>query len=109
MVWNGATLFRSVDAGASYSSLTSTTSAAIIGVASGALGDFGGGNIFDEINTITVSLQSGGTLTSYTELQVLNGAGLCVLGAPGRWEILQYKVATLVGPNTYRLSGLLRG
>jgi hypothetical protein len=109
MTWNGATLFRSVDAGGTYSAFTSTTSAAIIGVASGVLGDFGGGNIFDETNTITVTLQSGGTLTSYTELQVLNGAGLCVLGAPGRWEILQYKVATLVGPSTYRLSGLLRG
>lgn len=109
MVWNGATLFRSVDAGGSYSSLTSTTTTAIIGAASGVLGDFSGGNIFDEINTITVALQSGGALTSYTELQVLNGAGLCVLGAPGRWEILQYKVATLVGPKTYRLSGLLRG
>lgn len=109
MTWNGATLFRSTDAGGSYSAFTSTTTSAIIGVSNGALGDFGGGNIFDELNTVTVALQSGGTLSSYTGLQVLNGAGLCVLGAPGRWEILQYKVATLIGPGTYRLSGLLRG
>lgn len=109
MTWNGATLFRSVDSGASYTALTSTTNAAIIGTATTVLGDFKGGNVFDELSSVEVIVQSGGKLVSYTELQVLNGAGLCVLGAAGRWEILQYKVATLTGPNTYRLTGLLRG
>lgn len=109
MTWNGATLFRSTDAGASYSAMTSSTTAATIGTATSVLGDFGGGNIFDELSTVTVALRAGGPLVSYTEAQVLNGAGLCVLGVPGRWEILQYKVATLVGSNMYRLSGLLRG
>lgn len=109
MTWAGATLFRSVDEGSSYTALTSSTTAAAIGTATTVLGNFFGGNVFDEINTVTVLMRSGSPLVSYTELQVLNGAGLCVLGAPGRWEILQYKVATLVGANTYRLSGLLRG
>lgn len=109
MTWNGATLFRSADEGDSYSAVTSTTTAATIGTATSALGDFQGGNIFDELNTVTVVLRAGGPLVSYTEAQVLNGAGLCVLGMAGRWEILQYKTATLVGSNTYRLSGLLRG
>lgn len=109
MTWNGATLFRSVDAGATYTALTSTTNAASIGTAITMLGDFKGGNVFDELSTVEILLQSGGTLTSYTEAQALNGAGFCVLGAPGRWEILQYKVATLIGPKTYRLTGLLRG
>lgn len=109
MTWTGATLFRSVDGGGNYSPVTSSTTAATIGTATSALGNFGGGNIFDELNSVTVVLRSGGPLVSYTEAQVLNGAGLCVLGAAGRWEVMQYKVATLIGANTYRLSGLLRG
>lgn len=109
MTWSGATLFRSTDGGDSYSAVTSTTTAATIGTATTMLGDFKGGNVFDELSTVTVVLRAGAPLVSYTEAQVLNGAGLCVLGSAGRWEILQYKVATLVGSNTYRLSGLLRG
>lgn len=109
MTWTGATLFRSADAGASYAALTSSTTAATIGSATSVLANFAGGNIFDELNSVTIVLRSGGPLVSYTEAQVLNGAGLCVLGAAGRWEVLQYKVATLIGPNTYRLTGLLRG
>lgn len=109
MTWTGATLFRSTDTGASYSALTSTTAAAAIGTATSVLGDFKGGNVFDELSTVTIVLRAGGPLVSYTEAQVLSGAGLCVIGASGRWEILQYKTATLVGSNTYRLTGLLRG
>lgn len=109
MTWNGGTLFRSVDGGDSYSSVTSSTTSATIGTATSVLGNFASGNIFDELNSVTVTLRAGSPLVSYTEVQVLNGAGLCVIGAAGRWEVLQYKAATLVGSNTYRLSGLLRG
>lgn len=109
MSWTGATLFRSNDAGASYAAVTSSTTAATIGTATTVLGNFSGGNIFDELNSVTVVLRAGGPLLSYTEAQVLNGAGLCVIGAAGRREVLQYKVATLISPKTYRLTGLLRG
>lgn len=109
MTWNGATLYKSADAGATYTPTLSIASSATIGLASTVLGDFAGGNIFDELNTVDVALRAGGPLVSYTELQVLNGAGLCVLGTPGRWEVLQYKTATLIGTNLYRLSGFLRG
>lgn len=109
MTWAGATLFRSADSGSSYAALTSSTTAATIGTATSVLGNFYGGNIFDELSSVVVVLRSGGPLVSYTEAQVLNGAGLCVLGAAGRWEVMQYKVATLIGANTYRLTGLLRG
>lgn len=109
MTWTGATLFRSADAGASYAAFTSSTTPATIGTTSSVLGNFGGGNVFDELNSVIVVLRAGGPLVSYTEAQVLNGAGLCVIGAAGRWEVLQYKVATLIGLNTYRLTGMLRG
>lgn len=109
MTWNGATLFKSVDAGSTYDAVLSLANAASIGAATTALGDFSGGNIFDEINTVVVALRCGAPLVSYNELQVLNGSGLCVIGAPGRWEVMQYKTATIIGPSIYRLSGLLRG
>jgi hypothetical protein len=108
MTWNGATLYKSADGGSTYDAVLSMAKAASIGTSAGALGDFTSGNIFDELNTVSVVMSSG-SLVSYSELQALNGAGLCVLGAAGRWEVLQYKTATLTGVNTYKLSGLLRG
>lgn len=108
MTWTGAQLYKSTDA-STYEAVLSTTSGAIIGVAQDALGDFDGGNVFDYENTVTISLQTTGELVSYTQLQVLNGAGAFLLGAHGRWEVVQYKTATLISPGVYTLSGLLRG
>jgi hypothetical protein len=61
--------------------------------------------MFDEANIVTVVLQSGQTLSSTTELAVLNGANECVIGD----EVIQFKNAELVDTDTYELSGLLRG
>lgn len=108
MTWRGAQLYKSTD-GTTYAAQISSGVSATIGTASSALGDFDGGNVFDHENTVTVYLRAGSELTSYTELQVLNGAGIFVLGAQGRYEIVQYMTATLIGTNTYELSGLLRG
>jgi hypothetical protein len=103
--WRGAQLFKSIDDGASYEQYESAfLHASTIGSANDALGDFAGGNIFDEANTATVRLING-TLAGITELAVLNGGNVALLGN----EILQFKNATLTGINTYTLSGLLRG
>lgn len=107
--WPGATLFKSTDNGSSYSSVLSIVNEATIGAASGVLGDFTAGNIFDEGNSVTVSLTSGGPLTSATSDQVLNGSNTAILGAHGRWEVLNFKSATLTDTDTYLLAGLLRG
>lgn len=109
MTWRGAQLYKSSDGGTTYGAVLSTTRSAIIGRATSVLGDFDGGNVFDYENTVTIELLSTGSLISYTQLQVLNGSGAFLLGAPGRWEVLQAKTATLVAPSTYTLSGLLRG
>jgi len=50
-----------------------------------------------------------GTLESKTELEVLNGANAAVIGAHGRWEVIQWRDATLEPDGTYTLSHLLRG
>lgn len=108
MTWAGAQLYKSLDA-STYEAVLSTTSSAVIGISQDILGDFAGGNVFDYENEVTITLQTTGTLTSYTELQVLNGFGAFILGAPGRWEVIQFKTATLVSTGVYTLSGLLRG
>lgn len=103
--WAGGALFKSTDAGLTYTSAGGLPSpGAVMGLASNALGNFASGNIFDENNSVTVVIDSG-QLSSVTELQVLNGANAAVIGN----EIIQFKNATLTAANTYTLSGLLRG
>lgn len=67
--------------------------------------------LWDDSNYLDVFLYDpSASLTSATELAVLNGANaLAVSTANGEWEILQYRTAALIGQNTYRLSNLLRG
>jgi hypothetical protein len=77
---------------------------AVYGVADSVLPDFAGGNIFDEISTVTVNLLYG-ELSSDTEANVLNGYNLALLGD----ELIHFKNAELVSDNVYILSGLLRG
>lgn len=64
---------------------------------------------WDRSARVDVKLQSG-TLETQNRLAVLNGANLAALEtAPGEWELIQFERADLVGMDTYRLSGLLRG
>lgn len=61
------------------------------------------------METFTVNLFSGG-LVSMSEQDVLDGANALALEhAPGEWEVIQFQNATLVAPNTWELSKLLRG
>lgn len=64
---------------------------------------------WDEAGRLEVEMP-GVSLASRSRLDVLNGANrLAVQKADGDWEILGFAEAELVGPNHYRLSGLLRG
>lgn len=101
--WPGSVLFKSAD-GVNYNNQASTTAKPTWGYAKGTLAPFYGGDVFDEINTIDVEL-SNGTLASASQLSVLNGANLAVIGK----EIFQFRDATLLSGMTWRLSGLLRG
>lgn len=109
--WTGAALYKSVDGGATYTAIAEALTQATLGTVASALGNFTGGNVFDETNTITVVLDDADAeLASTTEAAVQNGANLCALGsASAGWEILQFRTATLTAPQTYALSGLLRG
>ncbi len=102
--WRGAIIYRSDDGGSSYarwldSTLTATMGNAITVLASGV------STVFDEINNVTVVIAGETTLSSATEIAVLNGANLALIGD----ELIQFKTVTLIEPGKYQLSGLLRG
>ncbi len=106
--FSGATLFKSADSGASYSTVTTLTVATPIGRATTALPTWEGANILDEASTVNVMLERG-TLSSVDYLAVLNGGNAAALRSGTGWEILHYRDATLELDGSYTLSGLLRG
>lgn len=66
---------------------------------------------FLDINALdTLDVQmTHGTLASVTEAEMLAGANAAVIGAPGRWEVVQFQTAAVTGPDTYTLSITRRG
>ncbi len=103
--WRGAALYRSIDGGGNYGQIQSILNAAVMGQAETVLGAWNGGNVFDEGNSVEVSVGSGQALASADHVAVLNGANAAILGD----EVIQFRTATLAGTHRYRLSGLLRG
>lgn len=105
--FNGAALFVG-ESNADLEAQGSVAVACAMGHAEGALGDFTLG-ILDEINTVTVQLFSGALASTTYDRVVNNIDNYCALGAPGRWELLQFRTATSLGGGRYTLSGLNRG
>lgn len=104
--WHGANLYKSSDSGTTYDLVATKVTPATMGTATTALGDFFGGNVFDESNSVTVVIGAGGgTLSSANELAVLNGTNMMLIGN----ELIQAKNCVLTAASTYRLTGLLRG
>jgi hypothetical protein len=101
--WTGASLFVSIDAGASYQNLLTFDTAATIGRTVDALGDFGGGNLPDELNAVTVRLFHG-TLSSTDYAGLLAGAQSALIGD----EIVHFRGAALNLDGSYTLTGFLR-
>lgn len=64
---------------------------------------------FDTANILRIRLDYG-ALASVSDVALLSGANAAAVEhGPGRWEIVQFRNATLVAPATYDLSMLLRG
>ena len=107
--WRGAVLYTSTDNGVTWQSIGSMpTPGGSVGTATTELGDWTGGNVFDEANTVTVKMRNG-VPSSVTRAQVLTGANAAAIRSGALWEIIQYRTATDNGDGTYTLSGLLRG
>uniref|UniRef100_UPI000D69324E baseplate multidomain protein megatron n=1 Tax=Albibacillus kandeliae TaxID=2174228 RepID=UPI000D69324E len=66
--------------------------------------------LWDEGEALQVRLISG-SLESREAEAVLNGANVMAIGdgSPGGWELIQFREAELIAPDTYWLRGRLRG
>jgi hypothetical protein len=101
--WRGASLLRSSDGGASFAVVGAFDTPATMGTTVNALGQFAGGNIPDEINSLTVSLRYG-ELSSVSYASFINGAQSALVGD----EIVCFRDATLNFDGSYTINGLLR-
>jgi len=132
--WTGASLYKSLDGGGNYAVVGATSTPAVIGQTissdnvggspdigsptySGVLGSYGGGDVVDE-STICVRLTDpDAELESCSSAALENGANYIAIsfgdpaGSPlqQRWELLQYRDATLIADRTYLLTGFKRG
>lgn len=100
--WPGATAFSSID-GSAWRMEETITHAMSYGRSLTTLGE-GTPYVFDTGHTVDVRLVSG-SLSSASELDVINGANAGLLGE----ELLQWCTATPLDATTWRLSHLLRG
>jgi hypothetical protein len=103
--YRGTVVYRSADGGGTYDETVAITTPAVIGSALVAIGNYLGGNTFDESTVLDVLVGDGQVLESFTDLAIYNGSGHYMVGS----ECLQAKRAVLIATNTYRLTGLLRG
>lgn len=111
--WRGAVLYTSNDEGDTWARVvTIPRPGASVGATTTALGNWNGGNRFDETNKLQVGLNSG-TPASTTRLGVLNGGNAIAVEAiiddVSYWEIVQYRDVTAEADGSYILTGLLRG
>lgn len=107
--WKGAVIVRSWD-DVVYEQLVQTSDQCVLGACVDVLGDWTGGNVFDETNTLTVVMQ--GQLSSSTRSAML--LDLSVNAMLVGDEIIRFRTATLVsstsdGEYEYVLSSLVRG
>lgn len=102
--WPGAELYRSDDGGVSYQNVLVSNHASAMGAMLDVL-PASNGCVFDLTSGVTVVLVGNAELQSATELAVLNGANLALVGD----ELIQFTTAALLAPAKYKLSGLLRG
>lgn len=104
--WNGAVIFRSFD-GVSFSELAAITNQATTGtVVTPTIG--GDWHTWDDEGELIVELDTG-TLESREDADVLAGANALAVGAPGRWQIVQFANAEQISANQWRLTRLLHG
>lgn len=102
LLFQGASLFESSD-DANYTSILDVLVEATIGRCTTTLGS-AVYPYWDLASSVTVEMYDG-TLSSATQLDVLNGANRAVIGA----EVIGFRTATQVNANTWTLTNLLRG
>lgn len=102
--WRGATLSRSNDGGTTWLFAGFFGSLSTAGVCTTVLGDFAGGNVPDELNSVTVQMTNG-TLSSVGFASMIASAQIAIIGD----EIVSFRSATLNLDGTFTVRGFLRG
>ena len=64
---------------------------------------------WDDLSQIDVNIVAGNDFFGATDAALLTGSNYAAYGAPGRWEIVQYGVVTVIGSTSRRITHLLRG
>ena len=98
-----ASLYQSIDGGASYNFIKAFDTTPAIGTTLNALPDWEHENYFGGQYYLDIILKQG-SISSQTQLAILNGANIALVGN----EILQFTTATLIATDTYRITGFLR-
>lgn len=110
--WSGAVLQQSLDGGASFGTVASTSLNAVMGVLVDPVAD-ASEHYTDTTNVVVVELFTEDELESRTTAALLNQGGAFALswddGGVQRWELMQFRDAELIGERTYKLSYLTRG
>jgi hypothetical protein len=106
--WNGAQVFTSRD-DATFVSAGVINTASTIGVATTALADWTGGQMMDDVSTLDISVNDGGSLSSVTHDEAVEGGNIFALWGADGWEIGTFATATSLGGGQYRLSKIERG
>lgn len=104
--WVGGVLYKSAD-DTNFDAVDSSTDRVWYGNLNNTLGDPPILYTWDDVNTIDITMVDGKnwTLSSTTDLNVLNGANVLIVGD----EVVQYANAVQTSPGRYTLSRLLRG
>lgn len=111
--WRGSVLFRSLTVDGSQTVVDTTVLQTKWGVLTTSFGpppDNGGGRNFttrERTQTMTVTLQVTGTLSSITDLELFDGGNFAFIPATG--ELLQFQDAVLNASGNYVIDTFLRG
>lgn len=110
--WAGGTLQRSLDDGASFATVSSSTLNSIMGTLQAPV-TAASPHYTDTTNVVEVLLYMDDEIEGISEQAFLSEAGAFALswddGGTRRWELMQYRDAELIAPKTYRLTTLHRG
>lgn len=107
--WKGAQIYKSVDGGATDTSLFALVVEAAVGTLAMAVpsSEY---VVWDDTTVIALDVASVNiTFESRTDDAVLAGANAAAMGDDGRWEIIQFANAEKVSDTVWHLSRLLRG
>jgi len=106
--WAGAMLYQSLDGGITFTQAFALTTEAVMGTIAAPVAE-SLPYTWDTATVITVDVPANLSFESRTDDAILAGANAAAMGADGRWEIVQYGIATKIADTQWQLSRLLRG